>query len=89
MESDEVSEARIPGFQLPNAPENFDYRRALKTSIDLDSALALAEETMNGGWTAEVYEGYRPWAGNWWPLRTGKLVYGSYGGDCGNDWGYR
>lgn len=82
MSSDEVDAARIPGFRLPEAPEDFDYRRALRTAIDLDDVLTLDEETMNGGWSAEVYKEFRPWAGDWWPLKTGKLVFGSYGGSC-------
>ena len=82
LTDDQVAEARMPGFMLPEAPEDFDYRAALKTSIDLDAVLTLDEETMNGGWTAEVYEEFKPWAGNWWPLKTGKLVFGSYGGNC-------
>ncbi|MEC7241609.1 MAG: ComEA family DNA-binding protein [Myxococcota bacterium] len=88
MDSKEVEDARMPGFQLPTAPEDFDYRGALRTSIDLDSALHLDEETMAGGWSASVHEGYRPWAGNWWPLKTAKLVFGSYGGSCSSDCTY-
>lgn len=89
MSADEVAEARIPGFMLPEAPEDFDYRAALKTSIDLDTILSLDEETMNGGWTAEVYDEFKPWAGSWWPLKTAKLVFGSYGGNCrGSDCTY-
>ena len=88
MDAKEVEEARMPGFQLPTAPEDFDYLHALRTSIDLDSALHLDEETMAGGWSAAVHEGYRPWAGNWWPLKTAKLVFGSYGGNCSSDCTY-
>jgi competence ComEA-like helix-hairpin-helix protein len=89
LTADEVNDARISGFMLPEAPEDFDYRAALKTSIDLDTVLVLDEETMNGGWTAEVYEEFLPWAGSWWPLKSGKLVFGSYGGNCrGNDCTY-
>ena len=82
MEAGEVDDVRMPGFQLPTAPEDFDYLAALRTSIDLDSVLHLDEETMAGGWSAAVHEGFRPWAGNWWPLRSANLVFGSYGGNC-------
>jgi len=89
LTDDEVADARIPGFMLPDAPEDFDYRAALKTSIDLDTILTLDEETMNGGWTAEVYDEFKPWAGSWWPLKSAKLVFGSFGGSCsGSDCTY-
>ena len=62
---------------LPEAPENFDYRAALSRSINLDSAQAIADVDIAAGeMEFFVHEGYRPWAGNWWPLKSGKLVFG-------------
>ena len=63
-------------MMFPEAPEDFDYRAALATAIDIDSALQLDEETLSGGFDAEVYEDYQPWAGSWWPLAKGDLVFG-------------
>ena len=59
---------------------NFDYRAALQTSIDIDSALKLdIAQLESGEITAEVPQEYKPWAGSWWALRKGQLVWG-YGG---------
>ena len=63
-------------FYMPSPPEDFDYRAALASSIDIDSVLTLDEETMRDGFEASVWEGYRPWAGNWWPTKQGGLVFG-------------
>ena len=57
-------------------PEDFDYKAALRSTVDIDSALMLDDETINGGWTTSVYDDFMPWAGAWWPLKTGKLVFG-------------
>ncbi|MAA78807.1 MAG: hypothetical protein CL916_06070 [Deltaproteobacteria bacterium] len=78
LSAEELLEIRgnVPAM-LPQAPENFDYRAALSRSINLDSAQAIAQEDITTGELEfVVHEGYRPWAGNWWPLKTGKLVFG-------------
>merc|ERR1712100_987374 len=67
---------------LPQAPEDFDYRAALSRSIDLDSAQAISDVDIAAGeMEFFVHEGYRPWAGNWWPLKSGKLVFGYLEGE--------
>ena len=71
----EAKRATMP-YMLPEAPEDFDYRAALASSIDIDSALTLDAETIAGGWDEGVYEEFRPWAGSWWPLSKGGLVFG-------------
>ena len=78
LNSDEVAARRASrgAMLIPSAPEDFDYRAALASSIDIDTAMTLDEATMNGGFTAAVGEGYRPWAGSWWPLSKGSLVFG-------------
>ena len=61
----------------PDFPENFDFRAALRESINLDRAMKLDADTLeNKGYTAEVAPDYRPWAGAWWPLKKGELVFG-------------
>lgn len=75
---DEVSAkraaARVPVANNP--PEDFDYRAALSAAIDIDAALTLDADTLDGGYTDTAYEGYRPWAGSWWPLSKASLVFG-------------
>jgi competence ComEA-like helix-hairpin-helix protein len=72
-------------YLLPEAPEDFDYRAALQSAIDIDQALTLDEETMAGGWDVEVYEEFTPWAGSWWPLSEGALVFGYNSRDTFSD----
>ena len=72
-------------YLLPEAPEDFDYRAALQSAIDIDAALTLDEETMAGGWDLDAYEEVQPWAGNWWPLSEGGLVFGYNGRDTFSD----
>jgi hypothetical protein len=68
--------ANVPAL-FPEDPEDFDYRTALTRSIDLDSAQALSDEEIAAGELEFVArEGYRPWAGSWWPLKSGKLIFG-------------
>jgi hypothetical protein len=68
--------ANVPAL-LPDEPEDFDYRAALARSVDLDRAQALSKEDIAAGELEFVArEGYRPWAGNWWPLKSGKLIFG-------------
>ncbi len=72
----EVDALRGP-MPPPDGDEDFDYRAALSSSIDIDKALRLDVETIEGsGWDAEVREQFRPWAGAWWPLKKGELVFG-------------
>jgi len=76
--SDEDLDARradLPFF-LPDPPENFDYRAALASTVDIEAALVLDGATMEGGWEAEVIRQYQPWAGSWWPLRKAEHVFG-------------
>ena len=80
LSTDEVDAKRAERpYLLPEAPEDFDYRAALQSSIDIDSALRLTDEEMSGGWKSEVYEEFQPWAGYWWDLKSGGLVF-SYNG---------
>jgi len=61
---------------LPSQPEDFDYRAALASTVDIDAALVLDQDTMAGGWTAKVPRQYQPWAGSWWPQRKVGQVFG-------------
>ncbi|HCH65975.1 MAG TPA: hypothetical protein DFR83_24450, partial [Deltaproteobacteria bacterium] len=62
------------------APADFDFRSALAGSLDMDAAFHLSEEAMESGqYTVAAYEGYRPWAGYWWPLTDGELIVGHTG----------
>jgi competence ComEA-like helix-hairpin-helix protein len=63
-------------FFLPEVPENYDYLGALASSVDIDAALKLDAETMEGGFEASAPQGYAPWAGSWWPQSKGNLVFG-------------
>ncbi|MCP4810417.1 MAG: hypothetical protein GY884_34210, partial [Proteobacteria bacterium] len=82
LDDEGVRTRRSAGFApLPTEPETFDYVEALATAIDLESAVQLDEETMAGGWSAEVHEAYMPWAGSWWPQSKGALVFGYDGRD--------
>jgi competence ComEA-like helix-hairpin-helix protein len=57
--------------------DNFDYREALKTSIDIDVALKLDLAALETGeLVAEVAQEFKPWAGSWWSLRKGLLIWG-------------
>ena len=84
LSSEEVLDIRgnVPAM-LPDSPEDFDYRAALSRSIDLDSAQAISNEDIEQGELEfAAKEGYRPWAGNWWPLKSGKLVFGYLEGEA-------
>ena len=68
--------AQLP-YLYPEEPEQFDYRAALSASIDIDEAMRLDESILSdGGFEAEVADEYKPWAGSWWPLAKGELVFG-------------
>ncbi len=77
LSSDEVARRRSDRpWQLPDVPENFDYKAALRSSIDINGALKLDAETIGGGWEAVVADGVYPWGGSWWPLAQASLVFG-------------
>jgi len=72
-------------YPLPT-DENFDYRTALKTAVDMDKALVLSEEFMTSGKeVSEVAQNYKPWAGSWWPLKKGDLIFGYNGRETFSD----
>jgi competence ComEA-like helix-hairpin-helix protein len=76
LDSDEVDGLRGP-TPPPDGDDDFDYREVLASSIDIDAALRIDPDTIsNEGWDAEVREEFRPWAGSWWPLKKGELVFG-------------
>lgn len=61
----------------PPNDEEFDYRAALARSININKAMKLEADVIeNGGFSSRVKDGYEPWAGNWWPLKTAELVFG-------------
>jgi competence ComEA-like helix-hairpin-helix protein len=68
----------IPGVNpLPTDNEDFDYRQALQAAIDIDKALTLdLEELESGTIEASVAQEYKPWAGDWWSLKKGNLIWG-------------
>ncbi len=77
LSADEVSaKSSELRFYLPAPPEDFDYRAALRSTIDIDEALRLDEDTIANGLDAAAHEGYRPWAGYWWPTKQGELTFG-------------
>ena len=62
------------------APEDFDFRAALTMPLNMDAAFHLSEEVLESGeYSVSAYEGFRPWAGYWWPLTDGELVLGYSG----------
>ena len=71
-------------YLAPEAPEDFDYRAALKATIDIDAALVLDEQNIQG-FDASAYDDYLPWAGSWWPQSKGDLVFGYDGRDTISD----
>ena len=75
--TDEEVDAQL-GFApaSPEAPENLDYKAALQSSIRLDDAMDIRDQIEAEGFEASVAEAYRPWAGAWWPLKSGELVLG-------------
>lgn len=88
-----ISAADVDALRFDNADfaplpdnENFDYREALQTAIDIDSALSLDLERAATGTIADsVADEYKPWAGSWWPLKKGELVFGYDGRDTYSD----
>ena len=78
LDAAEVDDRRSRrAFAARSAEADYDYRAALSTAIDIDDATALSADDIAGeGYATEVYEEYRPWAGSWWPLKSGELVFG-------------
>jgi competence ComEA-like helix-hairpin-helix protein len=78
LSEDEVDDRRSRrAFAARTAAEDYDYRAALSASIDIDEATTLsAEDISSEGYSTEVYDEYRPWAGSWWPLKSGELIFG-------------
>jgi competence ComEA-like helix-hairpin-helix protein len=78
----QVDDLRFAGggmYPMPSE-ENFDYRAALKTAVDMDKALMLSEEFITTGKeTSEVAQQYKPWAASWWSLKKGDLIFGYNG----------
>lgn len=72
-------------LQDTEAPDDFDYRAALRSTVDLDASLVLDDETMAGGWAEAPYAEFTPWAGSWWPLSQSALVFGYDGRDTFSD----
>lgn len=68
--------ADLPPPPPNEPPPDYDFRAALASSIDIDSALTLGDTIDTAGYRASAPTGYRPWAGNWWPLRSAELVFG-------------
>lgn len=68
-----------------DAPDDFDYRAALSASVDIEASLTLDGDFMEQGWSDQVYDGYEPWAGSWWPLKSAKLVFAESGTDTLSD----
>jgi competence ComEA-like helix-hairpin-helix protein len=79
LSMDDVDMLRMDmaGFApLPDG-EDFDYREALQTAIDIDTALSIdLEELASGTVEASVAQAYKPWAGDWWSLKKGNLIWG-------------
>ena len=68
---------RASPWMEPDEPEDFDFRAALSASTDVDAALVLTEEEMaSTTLSGSARDGYKPWAGNWWPQKKGALVFG-------------
>ena len=55
--------------------EDWDFLAALRESVDLQASLSILEEDL-GESSATTVEGYRPWAGSWWPQAEGGLIFG-------------
>jgi competence ComEA-like helix-hairpin-helix protein len=75
LDASEVERRRAQGMPLdPVVPDDYDYLGALSQAIDIDAALKLDADTIDGGWQSQTI--YKPWAGSWWPQKKGALVFG-------------
>jgi competence ComEA-like helix-hairpin-helix protein len=63
-------------YPEPNT-ENFDYRAALQASMDMERSLTISLDDLESGVIeASVAQEYKPWAGSWWALKKGELIFG-------------
>jgi len=92
MTADDVAAMRSAWGAAPPPPEDLDYRAALRQTIDIDNITTLDILKEVGTENVDVVDReyavpveYRPWAGNWWPLKTGKLVFGYRAADTLSD----
>ncbi len=78
LDESELEGRRAPGAATArSAAADFDYKTALKGKVDIETALSLsAADIESGGYLAQAYDGYLPWAGSWWPLKKAELVWG-------------
>jgi competence ComEA-like helix-hairpin-helix protein len=77
LTDDDVETLRVRSPMRSDAPEMYDYRAGLASSVDLTRALVLDTETVEaGGWTAGVPDEYQPWSGPRWKFKEGALVFG-------------
>jgi len=78
MTAGEVSERRRRAGGEP--PEDYDYRAALATSVDIDAGTTLSDALMRDEvQTFGAPDGYEPWNGSWWAQSKGALVFGYEG----------
>ena len=80
LDADEVLMLRDgeEAFDDHEDPEDFDYIEALRSPVNLSDSLKVTAD-MVGTATHSAREGYRPWAGNWWPQASQELVFGHTG----------
>ncbi len=87
LEARLLSASEVEALQLGDAPrtdlpdpgsEDWDFVEALEAAVDLQAALSILEQDLGDSSFAAV-EGYRPWAGSWWPQADGELVFGYSG----------
>jgi competence ComEA-like helix-hairpin-helix protein len=79
LSASDLDELRFSASGILPIPDNedFDYRAALQTSIDIDAAMKVDLEAFATGTVeAEVPQQFKPWAGAWWSLRKGLLIWG-------------
>ncbi len=79
LDDDEIStldQGMVARYDGPDpGSEDWDFRDALRDSIDLREALSITDEDL-GTTDAAAVEGYWPWAGSWWKQSEGALVFG-------------
>jgi competence ComEA-like helix-hairpin-helix protein len=81
LDADELGR-RWGGMVPPpnDPPPDYDFRAALTATIDVERALNIGDIVATEGYQAAAPNGYRPWAGAWWPLNQAELVFGWRGG---------
>ena len=78
LKKSEVNGLRRRAATAP--PADYDFRAALNSSVDIDSAVSLSQKAMDG--ETEAYGaplGFQPWNGSWWPQSKSALVFGYEG----------